>query len=210
MQAQLTPFYQDLCARLDALTAGEPDCIANLSNAAALLWQLLPQINWVGFYRVHRRKGAETSRSGAAGTLAGASAGSVSRAGSPAEAYAPQSESPCRPQTPGWELLLAPFAGKPACIHIAPGRGVCGTAALQNAAQNVPDVHRFPGHIACDDASCSELVIPLRHEGRVVGVLDLDSPLPARFTPDDQRGLEQAAALLSQRCGAQLLALEGL
>ena len=88
-------------------------------------------------------------------------------------------------------LVLGPFQGKPACIEIPVGKGVCGTAVLENRAILVPDVHLFPGHIACDDASRSELVIPLRREGQVVGVLDLDSPLPARFTETDLHGLEQ-------------------
>lgn len=164
MPTEKQNLYRTLNAQLDALTAGEPDCIANLANAAALLWQTLPGVNWAGFYRMHRAGEGE-------------------------------------------ELILAPFAGKPACIRIALGRGVCGTAAAQNATQLVPDVHTFPGHIACDSASNSEIVVPLRHGGRVVGVLDIDSPHLGRFDPEDQAGLEAFAALLEQRCGAGLAAL---
>jgi L-methionine (R)-S-oxide reductase len=95
----------------------------------------------------------------------------------------------------GGELVVGPFQGKPACVRIALGRGVCGTAAASGVTQVVPDVHAFPGHIACDAASRSEVVVPLMHAGRVVGVLDLDSPEPGRFDAADAAGLEQVAAL---------------
>ena len=144
--------YRDLHAALDALTADEPDAIANMANAAALVWQYLPDLNWAGFYRLV-----------------------------------------------GDELVLGPFQGKPACIRIALGKGVCGTAAATGATQRVDDVHAFPGHIACDVASRSELVVPIVAGGRLVAVLDLDSPLPARFDADDQAGCEALAALLSLR-----------
>ena len=160
-------FYRTLNAQLAALTEGEADCIANLANASALLWQELPGINWAGFYRMHRTAAGE-------------------------------------------ELILAPFAGKPACIHIGVGRGVCGAAVAQNATQLVPDVHQFPGHIACDSASNSEIVVPLHHAGQVVGVLDIDSPQVARFDDEDKAGLEQFAACVEQRCGAQLAQLYGV
>ncbi len=97
----------------------------------------------------------------------------------------------------GGELVVGPFQGKPACVRIALGRGVCGTAAASGATQVVPDVHAFPGHIACDAASRSEVVVPLFHAGRVVGVLDLDSPLPGRFDAVDAAGLERVAALFA-------------
>ena len=87
-------------------------------------------------------------------------------------------------------LVLGPFQGKVACIHIPLGKGVCGAAALEDRTQRVPDVHAFPGHIACDGASNSEIVIPLRHDGSVVGVLDIDSPILNRFSEEDQAGLE--------------------
>lgn len=93
-------------------------------------------------------------------------------------------------------LCLGPFQGKAACIHIPVGRGVCGTAVQQDATQRVPDVHAFPGHIACDGASRSEIVVPLRQNGQVVGVLDIDSPLPDRFSEADQIGLEAVARAL--------------
>ena len=98
----------------------------------------------------------------------------------------------------GGTLVLGPFQGKPACIEIGPGRGVCGAAAAQNATQLVPDVHAFPGHIACDCDSRSEIVIPLRDGGRVVGVLDIDSPVPARFTEADRLGLERFVSALER------------
>jgi GAF domain-containing protein len=93
----------------------------------------------------------------------------------------------------GKELVLGPFQGKVACVRIAIGRGVCGTAAELRKTVVVPDVHAFPGHIACDAASRSELVVPLTRGERLLGVLDLDSPLPNRFDEDDRRGLEALA-----------------
>ena len=96
-------------------------------------------------------------------------------------------------------LVLGPFQGRVACIHIPVGRGVCGTAVLEDRTQLVPDVHAFPGHIACDSASRSEIVIPLHQGGRIVGVLDIDSPTPGRFTAEDQAGLEAFARVLEER-----------
>jgi L-methionine (R)-S-oxide reductase len=93
------------------------------------------------------------------------------------------------------QLVLGPFQGKVACVRIAVGKGVCGTAVAEQRSQLVPDVHAFPGHIACDSASRSELVVPLRRDGRIFGVLDLDSPLPGRFDVDDQVGMEALAAI---------------
>ena len=90
----------------------------------------------------------------------------------------------------GDRLVLGPFQGKVACIHIPMGRGVCGTAALRNETQLVADVHAFPGHIACDSASNSEIVVPIHMDGRVVAVLDIDSPVPNRFSQADRTGLE--------------------
>jgi len=98
----------------------------------------------------------------------------------------------------GDELVLGPFQGQPACVHIAMGKGVCGTAAATLETQRVPDVHAFPGHIVCDAASRSEIVVPLVIDGDLVGVLDIDSPSPDRFSPEDQAGLEQVCALF---CG---------
>jgi GAF domain-containing protein len=144
--------YRDLNAALDALTADEPDAIANMANAAALLWQYLPDLNWAGFYRLL-----------------------------------------------GDDLVLGPFQGKPACIRIAIGAGVCGAAAASRETQLVEDVHAFPGHIACDAASRSELVVPILHEGRLLGVLDLDSPSPARFDAGDAAGCAALMRLLAPR-----------
>ena len=103
----------------------------------------------------------------------------------------------------GDTLVLGPFQGKPACIEIGPGKGVCGAAAARNETQLVEDVHVFPGHIACDSASNSEIVVPLRRaDGSVFGVLDIDSPLFGRFTEDDRAGLENFAAILSEELRA--------
>jgi len=146
--------YRDLAASLDALTAGEADPVANMANAAALIWQYLPDLNWAGFYRL----------------IDG-------------------------------ELVLGPFQGKVACIRIAVGKGVCGTAAATSRTQLVGDVHSFAGHIACDPASRSELVVPIVQEGKVTAVLDLDSPSPNRFDAEDAAGCEALARLLGSRIG---------
>jgi len=96
------------------------------------------------------------------------------------------------------ELVLGPFQGKPACIHIPVGRGVCGTAVSRDCVQRVADVHAFPGHIACDSASSSEIVLPLHQQGRVIGVLDIDSPLFNRFSAEDQQGLQRIVGVLEE------------
>ena len=98
----------------------------------------------------------------------------------------------------GGELVLGPFWGNPACLRIAPGHGVCGTAVSTDSVQRVADVHAFPGHIACDAASASEIVLPLHVHGRVAAVLDIDSPEPDRFSPADETGLRALAAVLEQ------------
>ncbi len=144
--------YRDLLSAADALTAEEPDAVANMANVAALLFDWLPALNWVGFYR----------------TIDG-------------------------------ELVLGPFQGKAACIRIPFGQGVCGAAAATGASQLVEDVHAFPGHIACDAASRSELVVPVVVNGIVIAVIDLDSPDLARFDVEDQAGIEALAALLATR-----------
>lgn len=99
----------------------------------------------------------------------------------------------------GGGLVLGPFIGRPACIRIALGQGVCGAAAAQARTQLVPDVHAFPGHIACDAGTSSELVVPVLRDGRVIAVIDLDSPLPARFGEEDARGVERLASLIAER-----------
>jgi GAF domain-containing protein len=144
--------YRDLLSAANALTAGEPDGVANMANLAALIWQFVPRLNWAGFYRVQ-----------------------------------------------GDELVLGPFVGKPACLRIAIGQGVCGAAAATGKTQLVPDVQAFLGHIACDAASRSELVVPVVREGAIVAVIDLDSPEPARFDAEDAAGLEALAALIAER-----------
>jgi GAF domain-containing protein len=144
--------YRELIGAADALPAGESDGIANMANVAALVWQLLPELNWAGFYRVI-----------------------------------------------GNELVLGPFCGKPACIRIPFGQGVCGTAAATGETQLVANVNTFPGHIACDAASRSELVVPLKRDGVVVAVIDLDAPREERFDVDDKAGIERLAQLLADR-----------
>ena len=98
----------------------------------------------------------------------------------------------------GGRLVLGPFQGKVACIHIAVGKGVCGTAVQEDRVQRVPDVHQFPGHIACDSASNSEIVLPIHRNGQVVGVLDIDSPLLDRFSPEDEAGLRKAVGEIEE------------
>lgn len=141
--------YDFLVTQATALTEGIPHKIANLSNISALLWQELPEINWVGFYKMENGK-----------------------------------------------LVLYPFQGKPACIEIPVGKGVCGTAVAEDAVQLVFDVHKFPGHIACDSASNSEIVLPLHKDGAIWGVLDIDSPYVGRFTEEDRNGLLKVARVI--------------
>ncbi|MBQ8834455.1 MAG: GAF domain-containing protein [Oscillospiraceae bacterium] len=141
--------YETICRQLSALVDGIPYEVANLANASALLWQELPGINWVGFYKM----------------IDGA-------------------------------LVLGPFQGKPACIRIPVGRGVCGTAVAEDKVQLVYNVHDFPGHIACDCASNSEMVLPIHVNGEIWGVLDIDSPHIGRFTEADQEGLEKIVEVL--------------
>jgi L-methionine (R)-S-oxide reductase len=143
--------YRELQQQLAALFAGERNGLANAANMSALLYEALPNLNWVGFYFL--------------------------QAG---------------------ELVLGPFQGKVACVRIALGRGVCGTAAERRETVIVPDVNAFPGHIACDAASRSEIVVPLIKDGRLLGVLDIDSPQIAWFDEDDGVGLNAAATLLVQ------------
>ena len=143
--------YRDLAAALEGLVAGEPDAIANMANAAALIFASVPDLNWAGFYR-----------------------------------------------NIGGELVLGPFQGRAACIRIPFGKGVCGAAAASQVVQRVDDVQAFPGHIACDAASVSELVVPIVRDGHLIAVLDLDSPKPARFDDEDEAGFVALAAILAR------------
>ena len=145
-------FYADLAQQLDGLIGGETDRVANLANMSALIFDLVPDLNWAGFYLL--KEG---------------------------------------------ELVLGPFQGKTACIRIALGRGVCGTAAATRTTQRVEDVGAFPGHIACDSASRSELVVPIHADDELFGVLDLDSPSLARFDAEDQGGFERLVSILEAR-----------
>jgi len=144
-----TEFYLDLTLQLASLLENERDAIANAANTAALLFELMPDLNWAGFYFLRD----------------------------------------------GRELVLGPFQGKPACVRIPVGRGVCGSAVAERRSMLVEDVHAFADHIACDAASRSELVVPLIRGGEILGVIDLDSPMVGRFDEDDRRGLEEIAAI---------------
>ena len=146
-ESDKTVLYADLNKQLVGLLSGERDFIANASNLSALIFMMLPELNWAGFYFLR-----------------------------------------------GNDLVLGPFQGKPACVRIPvlpQPRGVCGAAAFERMTQLVPNVHDFPGHIACDSASNSEIVVPLIVEDRVVGVFDIDSPSLSRFDREDQSGIEQ-------------------
>ncbi|MEZ5441644.1 MAG: GAF domain-containing protein [Lysobacterales bacterium] len=140
--------YALLAEQAEALLGDESNRIANAANFSALLFQALPQLNWVGFY-FHD----------------------------------------------GHELVVGPFQGKPACVRIQIGKGVCGTAAQTRQTQLVADVHAFPGHIACDADSRSEIVVPLLANNELVGVLDIDSPIADRFDAEDQAGIETLAQI---------------
>ncbi|MDO5138136.1 MAG: GAF domain-containing protein [Oscillospiraceae bacterium] len=144
-----TPDYQLLTEQLQALLDQDSYFVPALSNASALLWESLDDINWAGFYIV---------RNG--------------------------------------QLILGPFHGKVACIHIQKGKGVCGTAWEKDETQLVPNVHEFPGHIACDSASNSEIVVPIHKDGEVVAVLDIDSPLFNRFSLEDCEGLSRFSSVI--------------
>ena len=155
--------YGLLAKQIVSLAEVDAHWLPVLSNAAALLWDALDDINWAGFYLVDpvMVTGVEPD-------------------------VAPSDH---ELRTP--ELRLGPFQGKVACVRIPFGRGVCGTAAATKTSQLIEDVHQFPGHIACDSASNSEVVVPIFKDGQVVGVLDIDSPSVARFTQEDLVGLKQ-------------------
>lgn len=144
--------YELLNEQLKAIIDGVDFRVTSLANAAALLYNSLPEINWAGFYILR-----------------------------------------------GSELLLGPFMGKPACVRIAVGKGVCGTAAEKMETVVVADVHEFAGHIACDADSRSEIVIPLFADGELYGVMDIDSPVSDRFTDEDRAGLESFAKIVESR-----------
>jgi L-methionine (R)-S-oxide reductase len=141
--------YAEIARELQSLIAGESDDIANLANAASLLFHSLPDLNWAGFYLLKHG-----------------------------------------------ELVVGPFQGRPACVRIALGKGVCGTAAQRRATVIVPNVHAFAGHIACDSASNSEIVVPMIRGTELLGVLDIDSPKFERFDEQDQAGLERIVKIL--------------
>ena len=168
--------YGLLAKQIVSLAEVDAHWLPVLSNAAALLWDALDDINWAGFYLVDPATVSGAELVAAMGAEPGA---------------APSAHEPCTS-----ELRLGPFQGKVACVRIPFGRGVCGTAAETKTSQLVEDVHQFPGHIACDSASNSEVVIPIVKDNQVVGVLDIDSPSVARFTQEDLAGLEQVVKAL--------------
>lgn len=143
--------YKIMNAQLQALIEGVPHLIANMANASALLYEVLPDINWAGFYLME-----------------------------------------------GGQLVLGPFQGKTACIEIKVGKGVCGTAVERDEIMLVENVHRFPGHIACDGASNSEIVLPIHVGGEIVGVLDIDSPEFSRFDEEDKAGLKEFVTIFEK------------
>ncbi len=146
--------YESLGAQLEALLHDETDVLANSANFVGLVYNALPDVNWLGIYVLRDE-----------------------------------------------ELVLGPFQGNPACVRIPIGRGVCGTAARDRKTMRVADVHEFDGHIVCDPASRSEVVVPLVAGGRLLGVLDIDSPLPARFSEQDQRGVESLCEVFIKSIG---------
>ena len=172
--------YGLLAKQIVSLAEVDAHWLPVLSNTSALLWDALEDINWVGFYLVDPVTVTGVEPGAAPGAELGA-----------APSAAPSAH---EPRTP--ELRLGPFQGKVACVRIPFGRGVCGTAAETKTSQLVEDVHQFPGHIACDSASNSEVVVPIFKDGQVVGVLDIDGPNVARFTQEDLAGLEQVVKAL--------------
>ena len=184
--------YGLLAKQIVSLAEVDAHWLPVLSNAAALLWDALDDINWVGFYLVDPVTVTGVEPGAAPGAEPDAAPGAELDAGSGVESGAAPSAYELR--TP--ELRLGPFQGKVACVRIPFGRGVCGTAAETKTSQLVEDVHQFPGHIACDSASNSEVVVPIVKDNQVVGVLDIDSPSVARFTQEDLTGLEQVVKAL--------------
>ena len=144
--------YQLMINQLKSLSEISPNYIPLLSNASAVIFENMEDLNWAGFYLVDDKD----------------------------------------------ELLLGPFQGKSACVIIPKGKGVCGTAFVEDAVQRVDDVHQFKGHIACDSASNSEIVIPIHYKGKVTAVLDIDSPLFARFSEADEEGLKDLVKVLAE------------
>lgn len=186
--------YGLLAKQIVSLAEVDAHWLPVLSNAAALLWDALDDINWVGFYLVDPVTVTEAELDAASGAASGAEPGAGSELDATPGAEPDVASSAHEPCTP--ELRLGPFQGKVACVRIPFGRGVCGTAAATKTSQLVEDVHQFPGHIACDSASNSEVVVPIFKDGQVVGVLDIDSPSVARFTQEDLAGLEQVVKVL--------------
>jgi GAF domain-containing protein len=145
--------YRELAAQISAIIQDETDPVANMANAAALIYHSVPRLNWVGFYLLK-----------------------------------------------GGDLVLGPFQGRPACVRIAFGRGVVGTAAEKRSVIRVADVNQFPGHIACDTASKSELVIPLTSDdSHLLGVLDIDSPELDRFDAEDETGFREIGKIIAAK-----------
>jgi len=186
--------YGLLAKQIVSLAEVDAHWLPVLSNTSALLWDALDDINWVGFYLVDpvTVTGVEPDAGSELGAELDVAPGVELVAAMGAEPDVAPSDH--EPRTP--ELRLGPFQGKVACVRIPFGRGVCGTAAATKTSQLIEDVHQFPGHIACDSASNSEVVVPIFKDSQVVGVLDIDSPSVARFTQEDLAGLEQVVKAL--------------
>ena len=143
--------YNFIGTKMTALVSTESNFIANMANGAALLWNILKDINWSGFYLWNEEN---------------------------------------------QELVLAPFCGMPACTRLKDGKGVCNAAVIARETVVVKNVHEFPGHIACDSASNSEIVVPMIKDGKIIGVLDIDAPIFERFDDEDKAGLEKFVSIL--------------
>lgn len=186
--------YEEVALQLRGLFEDCPHVMANLANASALLNQAMKDINWVGFYLIEAAGDGKSEQEAVPEEVADGEK-EVIRAG---EKEVERKESVEKKKGEGREeiLVLGPFQGRPACVEIKVGKGVCGTAVAEDRIQLVKDVHAFPGHIACDSTSNSEIVLPIHKGGKVWGVLDIDSPVLGRFDEEDQVGLEKVVGVV--------------
>lgn len=177
--------YEEVVLQMGGLFEDCPNVLANLANAAALLNQAMKDINWVGFYLLKSEPVLKNMYELLnQGEKEGSSSNEFLRAGGSVEKEE--------------ILVLGPFQGKPACVEIKVGKGVCGRAVARDDVILVEDVHEFAGHIACDEASRSEIVLPIHVNGMVVAVLDIDSPVLARFDEEDKEGLLEVVHVIEE------------